>query len=201
LLGSGAVDGARYEVFCGDATVCLAQNVVLNMPPVQLLQVAADVLAYTDAELLRKVTMEPCWALGGCLSTDIPLDAVAVECQHDVLGWISRNHTRRSAGDSPASIMVHANGCWSAAHIEDDKVEVRAALEAAMNEIGMPISWDGEPFVRRWRYARPAVSLNADYFAASESPGIYGIGDWCQGGRVEGAICSGWSVARKLELL
>ncbi len=39
-----AVDGARYEVLSGDSTVCLARDVVLNMPPVQLLQVAKAVL-------------------------------------------------------------------------------------------------------------------------------------------------------------
>ena len=192
------VDGARYEVLCGDSTVCLAQDVVLNMPPVQLLQVAEAVLSDDDLASLSNVTMEPCWAMGGCLSQDIPLDAVAVECQHPILGWISRNHTRRSGSDAPMSIMVHASGAWSAAHLEDDAQDVRVALESAMADVGMPIKWEGEPFVHRWRYAKPVVSVNADCFASTEAAGIYGIGDWCQGGRVEGAISSGWSVASLL---
>ena len=193
-----AVDGARYEVLCRDSTVCLARDVVVNMPPVQLLQVAEAVLGDDDVASLSTVTMEPCWAMGGRLSQDIPLDAVAVECQHPILGWISRNHTRRSGPDAPMSIMVHASGAWSAAHLENDPHDVRAVLESAMGDIGMPINWEGEPFVHRWRYAKPVVSLNADYFASTETPGIYGIGDWCQGGRVEGAISSGWSVASLL---
>jgi len=189
------VDGARYEVLCGDSTVCLARDVVLNMPPVQLLQVAEAVLGDADVAKLQAVTMEPSWALGGCISQDIRLDSVAVECQHPILGWISRNHTRRSGPEAPMSIMVHASGAWSAAHLEDDAQDVRAELESAMDDIRMPIHWDGEPFIHRWRYAKPVVSLNADYFASTEPAGIYGIGDWCQGGRVEGAISSGWSVA------
>jgi hypothetical protein len=136
--------------------------------------------------------------LGGKLSEDIPLDAVAVECQHDVLGWISRNYTRRFASDEPLSVMVHASGTWSAEHLEDEKADVREALESAMSGIGLPLSWDGEPFIHRWRYAKPGFGLGADCFESSNSPGIFGVGDWCQGGRVEGAICSGWSVAKVL---
>jgi len=190
-----AVDGARYEVLCGDSTVCLARDVVLNMPPVQLLQVAKAVLGAADVATLSAVTMEPCWAMGGCLSQDIHLDAVAVECQHPILGWVSRNHTRRSNVSEPLSIMVHASGAWSAEHLEDDPQNVHNAIEAAMRDTGMPIHWDGDPFIHRWRYAKPAASLNADYFASTTSAGIYAVGDWCQGGRVEGAISSGWSVA------
>jgi len=197
-LQDAPVNGARYEVLCGDSTVCLAHDVVLNMPPVQLLTVAADVLGDPDVQKLGALTMEPCWALGGKLSEDIPLDAVAVECQHDVLGWISRNHTRRFASDEPLSVMVHASGTWSAEHLEDEKADVREALESAMSGIGLPLSWDGEPFIHRWRYAKPGFGLSADYFESSNSPGIFGVGDWCQGGRVEGAICSGWSVAKVL---
>jgi predicted NAD/FAD-dependent oxidoreductase len=197
-LQDGPVNGARYEVLCGGSTICLARDVVLNMPPVQLLQVAAAVLGDDDIARLGAVTMEPCWAMGGCLSQDILLDAVALECQHDVLGWISRNHTRRSAANEPVSVMVHASGAWSAAHLEDEKSDVRVALELAMSEIGLSLSWDGEPFIHRWRYAKPGIGLNADCFASTRSQGIYGVGDWCQGGRVEGAICSGWSVAERL---
>jgi renalase len=197
-LQSGAVDVARYEVLCGDSTVCLARDVVLNMPPVQLLTVASAVLGDADIAQLSAITMEPCWAMGGSLSQDIALDAVGVECQHPILGWISRNHTRRPESDPSRSIMIHASGTWSAAHLDDEKADVRAALESALSEIGLPLIWDGDPFIHRWRYAKPAVSLDADYFVSITSPGISGIGDWCQGGRVEGAICSWLSIADHL---
>lgn len=197
-LQSGAVDGARYEVLGGDSTVCLARDVVFNMPPIQLCQVAAAVLGDEDVAQLRSVTMEPCWAMGGCLSEEISLDAVAIECKHEVLGWISRNHTRRPESDISVSIVVHASGPWSTAHLDAERADVRAALESAMSEIGLPLIWDGDPFIHRWRYAKPAVSLDADYFVSTASTGIYGIGDWCQGGRVEGAICSGWLISEHL---
>ena len=200
LIQGGPVDGARYEVMCGDSTVCLARDVVFNIPPMQLIQVAAAVLGDEDVAQLRSVTMEPCWAMGGCLSEDISLDAVAIECKHEVLGWISRNHTRRSDTDVPLSIMVHASGAWSAKHVEDDPVAVRVAIEAAMSEIGMPLNWESEPFLHRWRYAKPVVSLNADFFASSVHGGIFGIGDWCHGGRVEGAVTSGWLLANHVSM-
>ena len=200
LIQGGPVDGARYEVMCGDSNVCLARDVVFNMPPMQLSQVAAAVLGDEDIAQLRSVTMEPCWALGGCLAEDIPLDAVALECQHPVLGWISRNHTRRSDTDVPLSIMVHASGAWSASHLEDDPLDVRNAIEVAMHEIAMPLKWDGDPFIHRWRYAKPVVSLNADFFVSSVHEGIFGIGDWCHGGRVEGAVSSGWLLANHVSM-
>jgi predicted NAD/FAD-dependent oxidoreductase len=142
--------------------------------------------------------MEPCWALGGKLSEDIPLDAVAVECQHDVLGWISRNHTRRFASDEPLSVMVHASGTWSAEHLEDEKADVRAALESAMSGIGLPLSWDGEPFIHRWRYASGFVNPRPEYILLPKfNLGV--CGDWLNGGRVEGAWLSGHKLAIQIE--
>ena len=188
-------DGMRYEILAGESTVCLARDVVLNLPPVQLVAVAGDLLTDSERERLLAIEMEPCWALGGCLAEDIPLNAVALECQHPVLGWISRNHTRRGEAYEPLSIMVHASGAWSASHLEDDPLDVRNAIEAAMHEIGMPLHWDGDPFIHRWRYAKPVTGLGADVFCHTTSPGVYGVGDWCIGGRVEGAVSSGWSAA------
>jgi predicted NAD/FAD-dependent oxidoreductase len=72
------------------------------------------------------------------------------------------------------------------------------AIEAAMSEVGMPLNWESEPFLHHWRYAKPAVSLGTDHFVSTACPGVYGVGDWCQDGRVEGAICSGWSIAEHL---
>lgn len=134
--------------------------------------------------------------MGGCLSQDIALDAVAIEFHHPDLGRISRNQTRRPESDISVSIVVNASGAWSTVHLDDEKADVRTVLESAMYQIGLPLSWDGDPFIHRWRYAKPAVSLDADYFVSTASTSIYGIGDWCQGGRVKGAICSGWSLPK-----
>jgi predicted NAD/FAD-dependent oxidoreductase len=188
-------EGMRYEVLAGESTVCLARDVVLNLPPVQLVAVAGEILTDVETERLLAVEMEPCWALGGCLAEDIPLTTVALECQHPVLGWISRNHTRRGNASEALSIMVHASGAWSAAHLENDPQDVRKAIESSMHDIGMPLVWDGEPFIHRWRYAKPVVGIGEDVFRLSSAPGVYGVGDWCIGGRVEGAVSSGWSAA------
>jgi hypothetical protein len=82
--------------------------------------------------------------------------------------------------------------------LEDDPLDVRNAIETAMREIGMPLTWHGDPFIHRWRYAKPVTGLGADVFRLSTSPGVYGVGDWCIGGRVEGAVSSGWSAAKIL---
>jgi predicted NAD/FAD-dependent oxidoreductase len=96
--------------------------------------------------------------------------------------------------------VVHASGDWNTNHLNDEQTDVRTALESAMSEIGLPLSWDEDPLIHRWRYAKPAVSLDADYFVSTASPDIYGIGDCCQSGGVEGAICSGWSMAKAVTL-
>lgn len=190
--------GMRYEILAGESTVCLARDVVLNLPPVQLVAMADELLTDSERQLLLAIEIEPCWALGGTLVEDLPIDAVALECQHPVLGWISRNHTRRGDVSEPISIMVHASGAWSTAHLEDDAADVREAIESAMREIGMPLKWDSDPFIHRWRYAKPVAGLGEDVFRLSASPGVFGVGDWCIGGRVEGAVCSGWSAAKQL---
>ena len=49
--------------------------------------------------------------------------------------------------------------------------------------------------VHRWRYARAAQPLGADFLYDAEL-GIGGCGDWCRGDRVEDAFSSGLNLAK-----
>ena len=185
----------QYAVLSGATTLCFAHSIILNMPPAQLMHVAGNLLNAGEIRVLEELEMEPCWAIGGILQQDIALGAPALECDHPVLSWVSRNHTRRFDMSAPLSVVIHTNGAWSKDHLEDEPSAVLHAVEQAMEAIGLPIQWKGLPFVHRWRFAKPVCGLKTSVFCVENHPSVFGVGDWCLGGRVEGAICSGWSAA------
>lgn len=171
------------------------RRLILNLPPAQLAALAGDLLSEAARARLATVALEPAWALFGTLERDIDAAWPALELDdHPTLGWIARDHTKRP-GAAPA-LTVHARGDWSAAHLDDDPAAVRAALDAALAQVVGTVAWR-EAQLHRWRYARPTHALGAPWLDGGAD--IFGCGDWCLGGRVEGAILSGWALADALK--
>ncbi|GAB4465246.1 MAG: hypothetical protein OHK0029_35740 [Armatimonadaceae bacterium] len=192
-------DDATCTAIGQDGAEFMGRCLILNLPPVQLLALAKDLLAPEMTAQIEAVRFYPAWALMLLLESDVPGAAdsetgwKAVEFQeHPVLGWVSRDHTKRS-GDAAPVLVVHGSGPWSEAHLEDPPDTVQAALSTAVQEVfgELPIA---EAQVHRWRYALPTQVVEAKHLWDAERR-IGTCGDWCGGPRVEGAVESGWSLA------
>ena len=202
--------GAELDAKLGDAVTALerttkgfrattasgatfeGRQLVLNLPPEQLLTLAETLLPLADAERLQAVTMEPRWAVMATLTHDLPVAWPALELEgHPSLSWVARDHTKRPAGATP-TLVIHADADWTRAHYDDSPDAVISALlrdvEGLLNTAIEP----AETMAHRWRYAKTTAPLGEPFFISND---IGACGDWCLGGRVEGAIQSGWSLS------
>ena len=93
--------------------------------------------------------------------------------------------------------VVHAAPEWTRQHWDVDRSELPALLlQEVANRFGRlpPI---GFTRAHRWGYALTQGSTPGEVLTDPEL-GLGVCGDWCVGGRVEGAIVSGIDVAQRL---
>lgn len=177
----------------------LAPRVVLAMPPEQaarLLPQAHPLLRHTAA-----AEMLPTWTLlmSFVSPPQLPFDGLFIN--REPLSWLADNASK--PGRPPSNDWVlHASPAWSAAHLALPAEEVAALLEHAFLDLcaqlapGVPVPVRQKMEAHCWRYARPAGQASARAFLES-ADGLALIGDWLQGGRVEGAFLSGVALARQ----
>lgn len=123
----------------------------------------------------------------------------------DVLSWVARNTSKPGRG-SVECWVLHATPDWSEQHLEVDAHELLPAMlqsfSATLGE-SVPVL---HAVAHRWRYAIPDASINktddtdnARELALYDSAlGLGACGDWCAGGRIEGALLSGVALAARV---
>jgi renalase len=168
------------------------KKLVLNLPPAQLLELARPLLAPETTVRLEAVPMEPRWAAMFVLSYDIDVTWPALELEgHPALVWLARDHTKRGEG-APPTLVAHADVAWTQERLEMPPNDALSGLASEVEKLVKPVRFM-QSHMHRWRYAKTPVPLGAPFLEAA--PDLYACGDWCVGGRVEGAIESGWALA------
>lgn len=169
--------------------------VVLAMPPAQ-----AAALAPPQSELTQRaaaVKMRPCWAVLASAAAPLDVDFDAAFVEESPLSWIARTSSKPEREHEPERWVLHASAEWTEAHLEDDAVEVQAALLAAFEAVTERTLKMGAAVAHRWRYAIPEEPL-PDECLIDEELQLGACGDWCAGPRVEGAFLSGSALARRV---
>ncbi len=151
------------------------------------------------------VQMQPCIATMLVLERrpDVEWDAAFVN-DHAVLSWVARNNSKPQRGHTECWVL-HATPSWSAVHLEREPQELASLMTHAFAELvqhELPLV---QSVAHRWRYAIPVggpLPQRNHTSASSESEALYdaecglgAAGDWCVGGRVEGALLSGMALA------
>ncbi len=168
--------------------------VVVAMPPAQMARITAPV------ELLaasHRVDLEPCWCAMAAFGRRLPVDFDGAFVEHSVLRWIARDSSKpgRPGGER---WVLHAGGSWSAARLAVKPDEVAQALLAAFFDVLGGSTHEPEYLAgHRWTFARPTGDTGADcVWHANHAIAL--AGDWCRGGRVEGAFLSGIAAANRI---
>jgi predicted NAD/FAD-dependent oxidoreductase len=147
-------------------------------------------------EPLAAATMHPCVAAMVVLSRrpHVSWDAAFVN-DSPLLSWVARNASKPGRNAHECWVL-HATPSWSAAHLARDASSLVPALLDAFREV----LGDDVPVVHavghRWRYAIPAAPASAAEALYDAAQGLGAAGDWCVGGRIEGALLSGDALAR-----
>lgn len=161
---------------------------------------AAPLLVASPAlhALASGAVMESCWAVvvGYDGPSGIRLDAAFARGQP--VSWLARNSGKPGRAMMPETWVLHAAPGWSEEHLEAPAEAVARHLHRWFAQVVAPQA-PGPAWLtaHRWRFARTghAVIDAAGYDAALQL-GV--CGDWCNGGRVEGAWLSGHALAGKV---
>ena len=192
----------------------LFDAVVVTAPPLQ----CATLIAPVEPDLaatVHKSRLAPCWAtmvqfdhpvrfagphtlggaepkpVGGLFVRDSPLSWVANQCTKPGRGPIG------GAGGDHEHWVLHASPEWSAAHLEEQPGEVGGRMvEAFAKATGRALPSVRHLATHRWRYASVESAGNRAFLCSRHRLGV--CGDWCVGGRVEGALTSGRGLAEHL---
>ena len=167
--------------------------VILAIPAPQ----AADLVVNVSAKLgmlAASVKMRGCWAL--MLRFDAPLNLKfdGLFVNKPPLSWVARDSSKPGR-IGPETWVLHADAVWSEAHIEDTAESVAESMIDAFLALGgrAPNAYTAH----RWRYADCENALVIGN--AWDSQMQLGLcGDWLNGGKVQGAWLSGYTLAQKL---
>jgi predicted NAD/FAD-dependent oxidoreductase len=178
-----------------EVTDGLFDAVVVAIPAPQ----ARDLLAGVPSldKRLRKVSMQPCWALMLGFSEPVPVEVDAMFVDGPRISFMARDSSKpeRRPGER---WVAHAAQSWSEEHLNDDPADVQSKLVKAFREASGSALQPVHAVVHRWRYSRVVDGLgDACLWDAKLSIGV--CGDWCLGARLEAAWQSGRSLGQKMQ--
>ena len=180
-------DGAKRGGF--DAVICAVPSVQAE---------ALLPAEFSEIEAIKSAKMDVCFALmvGFDKSHDFGWDSLRVN--DDVNAWLAVNSDKPGRAKALTTLMIHAAPDWSNTHAEADRHWVRAEMEVSASELcGKHISTASHITLHRWLYASVSASPQKACLFDQEK-GLVACGDWCLGGRVEGAYLSALAAADSL---
>jgi hypothetical protein len=171
--------------------------VIVALPAPQASQLLRG--ATTIEPEIARVRMEPCWAVMLAFDERVPtgFDGLFVNDASSPLSWVSRDSSKpgRPAGER---WVLHASPEWSREHIEMAGDEVAKRLtEAFGRALGVDPPAPKLARAHRWRYALGVMGDSPGMLFDRESM-LAVAGDWCHGGRIEGAYLSGVAASGRL---
>lgn len=161
---------------------------------VPLLAEAPD-LAATAADAI----MAGCWSVLARFPRPLGLPYDGAFVTGSPLSWIARDSSKPGRDPGPGETWVlHGSPEWSQRHIEDEAADVIARLTAAFGDLaGTGAAGADYLAAHRWRFSIPVRGLDRECLYDPER-GLGACGDWCLGGRVEGAYLSGLALADRI---
>lgn len=146
----------------------------------------------------RSVVLEPCWSVAIGFDEPLAISVHAAFARGQPVNWLARNNSKPGRTASPDVWVLHAAPAWSEERLEAPPEAVARHLlrwfQSTFHVAGHEASW---MHAHRWRFARTLNAVPDQYrFDATMQLGI--CGDWCSGGRVEGAWLSGRALADRM---
>jgi len=189
-------DAGKWTLFTDSESFGEFDTLILNVPPKQALPFLSDVPEIRDK--VESVEMNPCWAVS--LSFEKPLD-ISIDCafvNYGKLSWIAKNSSKKDRTELPETWVLHGNIHWCRENIEETPENVEKALASEFFEaVGIAPRDSLYSVTHKWRYSIAKNPLDCGYLFSSDM--LIGVcGDWCNGGKVEGAFMSGYLLANAI---
>jgi renalase len=147
---------------------------------------------------IRTIEMRACFSLMLGFSASLPLAFDAAHVTHSDLSWIAVNSSKPGRAGQ-FSLVVHSSERYAEAHFDANREKVIKHLsDETSHVIGHDVSIADCKALHGWRYANNAKRDKYPVFLDANL-NLAACGDWCQGGRVEGAFTSADNLATAIE--
>ncbi len=170
--------------------------VICAIPSVQAIALMPE--NFSGMAALKQTQMAACFALMVGFETvhDFGWDSLRVN--EDVNAWLAVNSDKPERDKTQTTLVVHAAPDWSDENANADRDWVQAQMETSASQIcGLDISKAPHRVLHRWLYA--SVTASPERGALYDPAlALAACGDWCNGGRVEGAYLSGLAAAKAI---
>ncbi|MDD7805168.1 MAG: FAD-dependent oxidoreductase [Endozoicomonas sp. (ex Botrylloides leachii)] len=148
---------------------------------------------------IKAVEMRPCFSLMLGFKQRLPIDFEAAHITKSDLSWIAVNSHKPQRPD-PFTLVVHSSEDYAEKHIDDDRDQV---MQHLINEtsriVGQDVSHANYKTIHGWRYANNADKKKKNSLFIDQKLKLAACGDWCLGGRVEGAFTSAYELTKHIK--
>lgn len=172
-----------------DWVICTAPNVqMLNIMP-------NDISFFKDA---KGIAMLPCLSLMLGFNKAFSCSFDAAHVIDSDISWIAIN-SQKPHRPASCSVVIHASETYSKQHIDDDENKIFAHLLSVASEmLGVDMTKASHRALQRWRYSNNLIHHQTNSIFIDSHRQLAACGDWCSGGRVEGAFISAHRLAEAL---
>jgi hypothetical protein len=169
---------------------------VLAIPASQSCTLAKQVDHSIEA-ICSSINMQGCWTVMARFLENLHMPFDAAFINGEIISWISLNNSKPGRSGQE-TWTIHANPQWSQQWIELDKAEASKLILESAKKLGLNCQ-SAEISTHRWRYASGAIKTEMG-FILNQNNKLGLCGDWLNGGRVEGAWLSGYTLARAIHI-
>lgn len=172
-------------------------GVIVTAPPAQ----AYDLLHDSELSGLAAAIephlagMQACWTVVAHYPGSLGLGYQGVQSRDPVLGWAANNSSKPGRDGDGEWWVLHGTPEWSHQNRDLSGEDVTRQLLTAFTRVCGVSAEPDELVSHRWLYARSVTAAGPGHLTDHRlAVGI--VGDWLQGGRVEGAFDSAESLIR-----
>ena len=148
---------------------------------------------------IQNIQMDSCFSLMLGFNSGFDLEFDAAHVINSDLRWIAVNNSKPQRFGN-FSLVIHSSEEYAKAYIDYDREKVKQHLMMETSHvIGHNVSLANYQILHGWRYANNTrKGQTYDIFLDMEHK-LAVCGDWCCGGRVEGAFRSAYNLANKMK--
>ena len=169
--------------------------VISTAPAPQAVELLPTTFEYHD--YMKGIRMRPCFSLMLGFSEALPIEFDAADVTNADVSWMAVNSSKPGRSH-PFSLLIHSSEPYAEAHLGLDRGIITKHLCAETSRIiGLDLAAADFKAVHAWHYANNA-KRESHQVLLDRVDKLAACGDWCEGGRVEGAFTSAANLVEML---
>lgn len=155
-------------------------------------------LSFKHIKAISSAQMDACFAVMLGFQEAITLPWDTLRSADGPASWIAVNSAKPGRQKEHFTLMVHSGPDWSNQNVDRDKAVLQAEIIATASKLtGLNLETADFVTIHRWLYAAVSTGVGQACLA-DQALNLAVCGDWCLGGRVEGAWLSGKAAAEQV---